>query len=64
MSSSINPYEGVSAGVPTTEGVGAGGGLGNRVNAIVLSTVLKSQEAAMKQLLTSLGIGSQVNVTI
>ena len=59
-----SPYDGVSSGVPTMEGVGAGGGLGNRVNAVVLSTVLKSQEAAIKQLLTSLGIGSQVNVTI
>ena len=63
MSFQISPYDGVSSGVPT-EGVGAGGGLGNRVNAVVLSTVLKSQEAAIKQLLTSLGIGSQVNVTI
>lgn len=41
--------------------IGGGGGLGNRVNAIVLSTVLASQEAAMKQMLNSLGIGSQIN---
>ena len=63
MDSRLNPYEGVGAGAPL-QGVGGGGGLGNRVNAVVLATVLKSQEAAIKQHLTSLGIGSQVNVTI
>ena len=55
----------VSAGAAGEMGSsGGGGGLGNRVNAQVLSTVLSSQEAAIKQMLTSLGIGSQINVTI
>ena len=54
----------VSGGAPSEMGAsGGGGGLGNRVNAQVLSTVLSSQEAAIKQMLTSLGIGSQINVT-
>ncbi len=54
----------ISAGAPNISSMGGGGGLGNRVNAVVLSTVLASQEAAIKQLLTSLGIGRQINVMI
>lgn len=64
MDARVNPYAGVASGAPHMDNMGGGGGLGNRVNAVVLTTVLRSQEAAMKQLLTSLGIGSQINVTI
>ena len=64
MDPRVNPYQGVGAGASPLESVGGGGGLGNRVNATVLATVLRSQEAAMKQLLTAMGIGSQINVTI
>ena len=56
-----DPVNLTSAGIPSGS-LGGNGGLGNnRVNAVVLATVLNSQEAAMKQLLTSLGIGSQIN---
>lgn len=44
-------------------GVSIGGGLGNnRVDATMISTVLASQEAAIRQLLSSLGFGRNVNV--
>lgn len=52
----------IASGMPTH--LGGGGGLGNRVNAVVMSTVLAADEAALKQYLTSKGIGSQINVTI
>ena len=58
-----NTYK-ISAGASYGPIVGADGGMGNRVNAIVFARVMQAQEAAMKQLLTSLGIGSQINVTI
>ncbi len=54
----------ISGGASMDGAAGGGGGLGNRVNAVVMSTVLASQEVAIKQLLTSLGIGRQINVTI
>lgn len=54
----------VAAGTPVISSLGGGGGLGNRVNAVVMSTVLSSEEAAIKQYLTALGIGRQINVTI
>lgn len=60
----VDPIPNVAAGLPNAQNLGGGGGLGNRVNAEVLATVLQAQSAAMKQLLTSLGIGSQLNVTI
>ena len=57
-----DPINATSAGASMSGFAGGAGGLGNnRVNAVVLSTVLNSQEAAMKQMLTSLGIGRQIN---
>ena len=39
----------ISAGLPAFEGVGAGGGLGNRVNATVLATDMRANLVARKQ---------------
>ena len=63
-----NTYQ-ISAGLPALEGVsGGGGGLGNRVNAAVLSTVLRADEAAIKvalqQAAAQRGVGRILNVTI
>ena len=64
----MTPIESVgAAGAPTNDNtltVAGGGGLGNRVNAAMLATVVPAMEAALKQHLTSMGIGSQINVTI
>ena len=60
------PIEHVSpSGARASEaGASAGGGLGTRVNVMMLATVLPVMEAAVKEFLTSQGIGSQINVTI
>jgi hypothetical protein len=57
-----DPINLTSAGL-SGAGVAMGGGLGNnRVDAVMISTVLASQEAAIRQLLGSLGFGRNVNV--
>ena len=57
-----------SAGMPAFEGVGAGGGLGNRVNATVLFTDMRAiqvaREASMRQLVGQGTVGRILNVTI
>ena len=58
----------ISAGAPSFEGVGAGGGLGNRVNAAVLATVLRANEVAIKSAMqlaaSDGGVGRILNVTV
>ena len=40
---------------------GGGGGLGNRVNAVMLATVLPAMEAAVRELLSAEGLGRRFN---
>ena len=58
----------VSAGAPAFEGTGAGGGLGNRVNATVLATDMKANLAARKasisQEVSNTSVGRILNITI
>ena len=64
----MDPMHSVSAGTSGIDTLGGGGGLGNRVNAIVTATVLRSQLAAVKvsmqQQADHSGIGRILNVTI
>ncbi len=58
-----DPINMTSAGLSGSGAVSIGGGLGNnRVDATMISTVLASQEAAMRQLLSSMGLGRNINV--
>ena len=57
-----DPINMTSAGLSGV-GVSIGGGLGNnRVDAAMISTVLQSQEAAIRQLLSSQGLGRNINL--
>ena len=58
----------VSAGMPVVASLGGGGGLGNRVNATVMRTVLASMRAAtstsIQESVSQHGIGRILNVTV